>query len=163
MGLGQDVGRVSRVPTMSIRRAGVEDLEWLIVELRKFAAFFGTKKSIFGPEEYVRSALALLIEKQIVFVAERIDVGPMGFVAGLLQPHTFNPEVTVLSELFWWVKEEHRGSRAAAMLLKAFVNFGKANADWITFGLEVHSPVNANALVKRGFKLQERAFLMETT
>lgn len=76
-------------------------------------------------------------------------------------PHVFNPQIKVLSECFWWVKPEYRGSRAGALLFKNYVEWGKANVDWVTMTLEAHSPVRPEALIKRGFRLQETTFLLE--
>lgn len=157
MGLGDVV-----VPaTTRVRRAKMEDLDWLVEELRKFSSFFGSKRSLFGDEAFVRQAMKHFVAVHVVFVAERSDIGRVGFIAGAITPHPFNPEIKVCAETFWWVAEEHRGSRAAAMLLTVFLRHGEENADWITFGLEARSPVKAEALEKRGFKLQEQCFLLE--
>lgn len=156
MGLGDFAVSVG----MSVRRGTAEDLDWLVSELRTFSAFFNTKKPLFGDEEFVRQGMSQFIDKHVVFVAEKAGERA-GFIAGAMAPHPFNPSIRVLSETFWWVSEEHRGSRAAALLFTEFLAFGKATADWVTMGLEAHSPVNPDALIKRGFKLQERCFLLE--
>jgi hypothetical protein len=95
------------------------------------------------------------------FIAERD--GPVGFVSGMLAAHPYNPALTVLTEMFWWVAPEARGSRAGLLLLDAFLAYGERNADWIIFTLEHHSPVNERTLTKRGFHLHERSYLYEVT
>lgn len=144
-----------------IRPATTDDLDWLIHELKEFSLFYGTKNGLFSTEEYTRHGMTTLMKDHLVFVAEKDYVGPVGFIAGLYSHHIFNPTIRVLTEAFWWVPEQHRRSRAGYLLLQAFVDFGKENADWILFTLEHNSPVNPNALIDRGFKLKERSFLME--
>lgn len=157
---------------ITIRRAKLEDLDWLIGQLRLFSAFYDSKKPLFGDEKYVREGLTTMIDKHLVLVAvhraDHLDSRcgcteghPVGFIAGFLIPHVFNPAITCLSETFWWVQEEHRRSRAGYMLLKEFIEFGKKNVDWILCTIEEHSPINPSALMNRGFKLKEQNFVME--
>jgi len=143
-----------------VRQATAEDIPWLVIELKKFADFFGTRLSLFN-EEYAPLGLAGLIENHCFYIADKEDVGPVGFITGILQRHPFNPKIMALTEVFWWVAEEHRMSRAALMLFNKFVEFGKANADWINFSLETASPVKDNFMLKHGFRLQERSFMYE--
>jgi hypothetical protein len=146
---------------MKIRAATQDDIPWLLAQLRIFAKFYGTQKSLFGTQQSAAQVMASMIERHVVFIADKPNVGPVGFIAGYLIAHPYNPELTLLSETFWWVQEEHRRSRAGLMLLDKFTDYGAENADWITFALESHSPVNDKCLTKRGFKIQERSFLKE--
>lgn len=147
--------------TISTRRAAAEDIDWILGQLKNFDRFFGAGKALFQDEGYARGTLAGWIQSHFVMIAESPSRGRMGFIAGVMIPHFFNPKIRVLAEMFWWVSEEHRRTRAGAMLLSDFTAHGKANADWITFALEEHSPIEDRSLVKRGFKLKERSFLME--
>jgi RimJ/RimL family protein N-acetyltransferase len=144
-----------------VRKAETTDVDWLLPQLLRFSDFYGTKHSLFGDVDYARAALARMIENHLFIIAESKDVGPIGFIAGSLVLHPYNPKIKVLAENFWWVDEAHRGTRAGAILLKVFMEYGKENADWINFTLEQHSPVNEKTLLKRGFRLQERTYLME--
>lgn len=146
---------------IKIRRAQAEDIPWLLVELKKFAEIHDSRASVID-EETAPDLIKALVEQQVVFIAEKSGE-QLGFIGGVLMPHYFNPKIKVLAETFWWVAEEHRGSRAALLLMKEFVEYGKVHADWITMALEALSPVNEKCLTKRGFKLQERAFLMEVS
>lgn len=145
-----------------MRAATPDDLDWLVQQLRAFSKFYGTKRQLFGDESFVRSGMLTLIDKHLVIIAEKDMVGPVGFIAGLVTPHTFNPDVRVLCEYFWWVDEAHRGGRAGYLLFEAFLDWGRKNADWITFAVEEHSPLSEDVLVKRGFHLQEKSYLLET-
>jgi hypothetical protein len=145
------------------RRATPKDVDWLVTQLRAFSEFMGTRLPLFGSEELVRVNLATMIDSHVVLIAEREDGLLMGFIGGVYIPHVFNPEIRVLSETFWWVSPEHRNTRAGLLLLNAFVDFGKAHADWITVALEEKSPVSDRCLTKRGFRTLEKNYLLEVS
>jgi hypothetical protein len=146
---------------IKVRRALSFDVEWMLEELKSFSDFFGTKIPLFGDANKASDILHSLVKNHYFLVAECPIRGELGFIAGLLNPHILNPDIIVLSELFWWVKEEHRGSMAGSLLLKDFIEFGKNNADWIICTLEKDSPVNEEAFIRRGFHFQEKSFLLE--
>jgi hypothetical protein len=146
---------------VSVRLANTDDIPWLVGECREFSKFFNTKKSLFPEHDtHAWDTLHTLIQGHPFFVAER-DYMRIGFIAGALQPHAFNPDITVLTEIFWWVTEGARGTRAGAMLFHEFLKYGKAHADWIIMTLEAHSPVRPDALERRGFHLHESSYLLE--
>lgn len=146
---------------LTVRPASTDDIDWLLVQLQAFAAFYGTKRDLFPTEAFAREACVRMVTMHLVLVADHPAVGPVGFISGYVVPHPYNPAIRMLSESFWWVEEEHRGSRAGMLLLNAFLDWGREHADWITFGLEANSPVGDEVLLKRGFRLQERNFLLE--
>lgn len=146
---------------VTIRAAGLGDIDWLVSELKKFAKFLGTKRSLFGDEEYARNGLLMFLrEPNVMFIADK-DGTPVGFAGGVVTPHMFNPQIRILAEAFWWVQEEHRGSKAGLKLLNTFTEWGKRNADWVSFTLERKSPVNEKCLLKRGYVPHERTYLLE--
>ena len=147
--------------SISIRSATLNDIDWILGELKKFADFYDSKKSLYGDESQSKIALSNLIDQHIFLIADKESVGPIGFIAGLISPHLFNQAIKTLSELFWWVTESERLSRAGSMLIDEFLAWGKANADWIFFSLEQNSPVDEKCLLKRGLRLQEKQYLME--
>lgn len=143
------------------RKAERSDIPWILQELEGFSKFFGTKRPLMHDnQEYKENFLNNLVDNHACFIAEDNGV-PQGFIAGFITPHFLNPDIRLLSELFWWVPEKFRLSRAGLKLLDRFLAYGKQNADWITFALETNSPVQDKSLIKRGFRLQERGFLME--
>jgi RimJ/RimL family protein N-acetyltransferase len=150
---------------ITVRPARIEDIDWLMVQLQAFSRFYGTKQSLFGDPEYVRAALAGMIHNHLLLVAEREDLGLVGLIGGLVTLHPFNPTIRSLAEVFWWVAETVRGTfaggEAATLLLDEYLDWGRANATWITFSREAHSPISERSLVRRGFKFQEEQFLME--
>jgi hypothetical protein len=142
------------------RRATLDDIPWMLGELRNFSDFYQTKRRLFADQEHVTTILTNLITNHFVCIAEK-ESSPMGFIVGMVSGHVFNPTIRTLTELAWWVEEKSRMSRAGLMLLNEFISFGKENADWINFSLEAHSPVKGDCLEKRGFSLKERNFILE--
>lgn len=142
-----------------MRRAKDSDAEWVFGELRAFAAFIQTKRSLFH-EKYAERAIREAIENHLVFVAER-EGERVGFILGMVHRHPFNPDIRVLSEHLWWVVPEHRRTRAASMLLDSFIEWGRAHVDWITFGTSRETALNPRSLLRRGFHTRELCFLME--
>ncbi len=146
---------------MEIKKATEDDLEWLIDELKKFDEFHDTKKSLFAGNGYWHEGLKKIVDKHIAYIAWTDQGERVGLIAGLASPHFFNPDVSTLTELFWWVSKEHRHSRAGLLLLNKFVEVGKQVADWVIVPLESNSPVNEKCLTKRGFNLKETSFVLE--
>lgn len=82
----------------------------------------------------------------------------VGALGALLLPNLFNPNITTLAEIFWYVLPEYRNTRAGALLLAAFSNKAEEVADEATLSLLGSSEVNIRTLEKRGFLLGEFAF-----
>ena len=145
---------------MTVRPASPADIPWLLEQLQAFDRFFGAARSLFPTMDYAESVLRGLIADQVFLIADN-DHGPVGFIAGFVTAHVLNPAITVMSELFWWVAPDARGSRAGAALLTAFLAIGKMRSDWIVMTLEAESPVNPATLLSRGFRVKETAYLLE--
>lgn len=146
-----------------VRPAESADVEWIVGELRAFAASYGTRQSLFGDVEHAEALVGALIETQFVAIAE-VDGQPVGLVAGAMVPHPFNPALQVANELWWWVTPRARGSRAGLLLLDAFDEWADASdADLVNFTLEADSPVRDRSLEKRGYRLMEKQFVREVS
>ena len=167
---------------VTVRRATMADIPWLVGELREFSAFFGTKRSLFpGDEACAFKLLAWLTDvpdceplHHPFFVAEKAgrevvlggDVHDfaerVGFIAGLLSPHFLNGDVVTLTEVLWWVPPPHRQSRVGGLLFREFEAFGCAYADQIVFSLvEARTPVKRRTLERRGYHAHETSYLLE--
>jgi hypothetical protein len=145
----------------TLRRAEARDIAWLMIQLREFSKFIETEYQLYGDDEYTKNGLQLLIDKHYLNIAANENGEPIGFMAGYFNPHLFNPSIMYLCELFWWVVPEYRHTRAGALLMNAFIDFGKQKAQWISFSLNRFTEVNERALLKRGFELHEKTYLME--
>lgn len=146
--------------SLTVRFAKLNDVEWICGELKKFSEFFGSKIPLYDDREQAENVVSNMIKHHPFWIACQDDK-PIGFISGYLTPHPYNSKLKQLSETFWWVRPESRGTAAGKMLLETFIAFGKDNADWVSFTLEEKSPVKDSCLTKRGFKLVERAYLME--
>lgn len=82
---------------------------------------------------------------------------PIGALGALPVPHVFNPDITCLAEIFWYVLPEYRNGRAASLLLNRFCEESK-NYDESCFSLLVESEAVSKSLKKRGFMLKELGF-----
>lgn len=49
------------------------------------------------------------------------DEDPVGMVVAAQHPNIWNPEVMQVSEIAFWVDEEHRGGKSAHRLLHAYI------------------------------------------
>lgn len=146
----------------AVRRATLDDIPWIVGELRKFSKFYDTHHSLFPGDEQTAEKLAIILTNHVAFMAEN-DGNRAGFIMGVLIQHTFNSKIRVLSETFWWVADKYRGTRAGLILLDEFVKTGRGLVDMITFALETKSPVKPKCLEKRGFHLHEQNYLLEVT
>lgn len=131
-------------------------------ELVAFNDFYATKTSlIHADKSYSETFLKNIMNRHLLYICEKEEHGPVGFISGFVSPHHFNPSLKCITELFWWVTPEHRKGRAGSMLLDAFIEYGEKECDMILFTLEENSPVNDGFLVKRGFHLKEKNYLKE--
>jgi hypothetical protein len=133
----------------------------MLPELRALASYYGTQRSLFPGDELAETIMGELIATQFVQVAERPDGVPVGFVAAVLVPHWMNPAIRTATEVLWWVRPEARHTRAAQLLLEAFVTWGRSSAEWVVLALGVRCPLRERALHRLGFRVAERQYLIE--
>lgn len=146
---------------VTLRPATLEDIEGILPHLRAFSEFFGSKIPLYPGDDYARDMLGRLIKDHVFIVASTPEGQIAGLIAGILGPHFMNKTITVLEELFWWVGPEFRHTKIGMELLRYYIAVGNWRADWVTMRLEAQSPVREETLTKRGFRIQERAYLME--
>lgn len=149
-----------------VRRADLTDIPWLLEQMRAFDEFFGARHRLFPSESTARAFLTAMISDgdQPFFIAQN-DVRT-GFIGGAIGPHYLNPDLLVLSELFWWVVPKHRGSSAGGRLLVEFEEFGRRRgAHLICMTLEKRTLdeglIDPRSLLSRGYVEKERAYLLE--
>ena len=143
---------------MKIRDAVYEDIEWIVDYLGKdMLSLYGIGNFCNIP--YLkREFVPNLIDNHVCLVAE--EERPVGCIAGMIVPAPYNPELVVLSELFWWVDEEKRNGLVGARLLHAFDKVGRdIGVDYLSMSLMPSSGVNTDALIKRGYRLTEYALI----
>lgn len=170
---------------IGVRGAQQSDVDWLLGQLIQFSAFLDTQLSLIGDDlADARARLSAIVENHKVLIAENTSLDcecgctgfqctcaphpRLGFIAAIVTPHILNPKIRILAEMFWWVAPENRGTRAGVLLLDELIAWAKtchvdghARINWMTMALEAKSPVRDETLTKRGFRLQERSFLLE--
>ena len=103
-----------------------------------------------------------MLHHHLFVVAVEYASGPLiGIIGGMSAPHLFNPVINVLTEIFWWVAPQHRGTSVGMRLLQYYLDEGQRKSDWIVLTLEHKTPVSDRVLLKHGFKPYERSYLME--
>lgn len=146
---------------ITIRNANDKDTEWIIHELRDFSKEFGTKLEPMGNDDYIAKLIKEFTDNHIFLVADGESVGLMGFIAGLVTPHIFNPNIMTICPAVWWVSKCYRNSRAGSMLLKKYIEIGKQKADWVILSYSRSCPIKDSTVKKLGFIETEKSFLME--
>lgn len=113
------------------------------------------------PELINRKNLYLLVDKMIAdgtaFVC-KYRGQPVGALGALLVPNTFNPDITTMAEIIWYVLPEYRNGRAGALLLKAYNELAEQVADECTLSLLSTSQVKTGTLLSKGYKLEEMCY-----
>ena len=143
---------------MSIRCMFDEDRPWAIDQLR---VFHSQVDIIPWPgDEYARCLLTELMQHHYIRVSYNRARELTGILGAMVVPHYLNPRHMVLSEVFWWVSEEHRGTRAGFELLRDYIKFARANEYMATLSLENFSKIGDNTLRRLGFEPYERSFIL---
>lgn len=145
----------------SVRQGTLNDIDYIVTQLKEFSEFYGSKIHLFDSAEYAKEQMKFFVSNHVVFVAEHKSVGPIGFIVGFVGPHTYNRKINVLTEMFWWVEKAYRNTRAGFILFDEYLKWGKENVDWMVFSLEQKSPVKETFLTKRGFKHMETTYILE--
>jgi hypothetical protein len=99
----------------------------------------------------------ILAGRGVIFVAEKEVV--VGMLVAIRNPNIWDPSITCLNELCWWVESDHRNTTAGYRLLMSYKNYCetaklKGEIEYYTISKMVNSP-NLN-YEKFGFnKLEE--------
>lgn len=146
---------------MSVRKATYEDIPWVLEELKDFADFFDSKNYIYGGDEYISNLCRDLIDNHVFYVYDDQISGLIGFISGQISKHLYNKDISVLYELWWWVKPEHRKNGAGLELMEAFTKWGEENVNWTIFNFQMNTPINEKILLDRGYKPLEKVYILE--
>jgi len=145
---------------MEVRKATLEDVHWIAQEMKIFADEYISDIPLYHSDEYIINLIENIITNHVCYVAED-DTGLVGVVAGLVNKHIYNPDITQLIELVWWVPKDKRGTGAGKALLDAYTAWGKKYAHWTVFSHAPNTPVGEEIFLKKGYKLLERNYFIE--
>lgn len=101
---------------MRIRKAHPTDLPYLLEHAKEFIKFYNNKNIKYN-EAHLLHLGHTLIEKHVLVVAETEDGKIAGMLGAMYVPNPIDPSCISLTELFWWVGEEYRRTRAGWLLL----------------------------------------------
>lgn len=142
---------------MEIKLLSEPHLEWFV----EIAAVDMLIKELKRPELVNKQHLFLMsikaMEEGTAWIVEH-EGKPLGALGAYLVGHLYNPEIKVLTELFWYVPEEYRQSRVGLMLLNAFDEKAEQCAHESTLSLLLDSPIRTETLEKKGWYMEELGF-----
>lgn len=140
----------------SVEHLTLDDYVWSV----EVAATRMLLEELKRPELLDRENIYMLVDKMIADGTALIvkhQGKPVGALGALLLPNTFNPDITTLAEVIWYVLPEYRNTRAGMMLMQGYIEMAEM-ADEATMSLLPSSDVNLQSMAKRGFILEEYAF-----
>lgn len=142
-----------------MRSAEERDLENILEMSKAFYATTHHARNIPLDEGSVIHLVNLLLEGGILLVAE-IDEEVVGMIGGYVHPYIFNNNVMQLGEIVWYVKPEHRATRAGLLLLDCLEAAAKQNGvDYMVMMNFVDGPEVVNrAYTASGYNMTEYAW-----
>lgn len=143
---------------ISIRKAAERDWSAIVKGARQFAKFAGL--SDYLPND-VGSAIkgTLSLPEVVIYVAEYDDeiVGGIGVIYA---PFIWNPDVTSMDELFFWVYPHAPGTTALRLLRHAEKEADRKNVRIRKFNALARSPKNIHRIYKAmGMTLFEYGYM----
>jgi hypothetical protein len=145
---------------IEIKPATLDDLDWIVSELETFSSHHKRKYRFWSDEDYARKFMTEQITNHLVLLAWSGAVR-IGFVSGWVMNHALNPNIRLLTEVFWWVVPTERKSGAGLKLLEKFTEWGEDNCDLINFTLSRDTEMSDRSLLKLGYGIDEVVFYKE--
>ena len=141
-----------------IRDATVDDIPTLLPMMKEFAMSVG---EFYGNHICSRSTAHLLrhcIDGGILILY--CSPEPVGIIAGVSSKSIWNPRITQIDEIAYYVKEEFRGSSAGARLLREWRRkIEELSPDMSTLKLMHNSPDISKHYNKLGYESLETTFI----
>ena len=105
-----------------IRQANKFDMESIVRMLKAYrdkapAQFLRDSSN----QEHIEKLITNILAGAGFILLAIKDEDPVGMVVAAQHPNIWNPEVMQVSEIAFWVDEEHRGGKSAHRLLHAYI------------------------------------------
>jgi len=105
-----------------IRQANKFDMEAIVRMLKAYrdkapAQFLRDSSN----QEHIEKLITNILAGAGFILLAIKDEDPVGMVVAAQHPNIWNPEVMQISEIAFWVDEEHRGGKSAHRLLHAYI------------------------------------------
>lgn len=145
------------MPNITVEDLTEDDITWYVetASVNMLVEEVKREELVNIPQLYKLVRLGMQTNSALICKIDGVCVGAIG---GVVVPNMFNPEITTLMEVMWYVLPEYRNSRAGLMLLNAFTAKAEELADEATLSLLNSSEIKRTTLEKRGFYLSEFAF-----
>lgn len=144
--------------TYEVRVATEADRRWVIHHASKDMIEQEVKrKDLFEPHQ-----LHLLYHRVVKDGTGLIcwkDGKRVGMIGGILLPHHLKPEMTVLTEIVWYIDPDYRQTRATLKLIQAYKGLIDEKADEGIFTLLAGTPIEDASMARFGFQPYERNFI----
>jgi hypothetical protein len=135
----------------------VEDLDDLSTLAFLYESFGVVNKMYGGTYNLMNCDIPLMVDKTRFVICYRDQI-PVGFMWSSLHNHTFDPKLKILKQLLLHAQP---GTRAARLLLKEFIDFGKLNANYIITTIGRETNIKSKSLEKLGFSKLEESYRLE--
>lgn len=133
----------------TIRPATREDIPAIVEMGRRFYAASGYEAIAPASNPSIAGLAILTMEQGVMLVVEG-DGELIGMASLFLEPFTFNPSVTIATELAWWIEPAHRGGMLAVRMMASIEEACRAReVTAIRMATLANSPPQASALYER--------------
>ena len=141
-------------PKYTVEPLQASDLHWFThVAAKRMLEDELERPELFNPQ-HLYKLFGKMIADETGWIA-RVDGEPVGALGAVHVENLFNPEYSMLSELFWYVLPEYRKTRAGVMLFQEFDRMGDELGVERTLSLMPSSDINVQKMAKKGYLLKE--------
>lgn len=126
---------------------------------RRFIAYVAEKMKVKFQADYDYTNIAFwaFVEENLLLMCYR-DEQPVGFLAASFYELFFDPQIKILQQNLLYATPN---TRAANLLLKEFVDFGKRNANHVITMISPHTNIKGTSLERLGFSKLEELYRLE--
>ena len=143
--------------TYSVRYLEMRDQDWVVNVAARRTILEDLKKPELFNSDQIDKLFNIAVVGEHSFICEK-DGQPIGLVGGLQHGHIFNPNISMISTLFWYVLPEYRTGRAAYSLISAY----KKSIDMVglecVFAIQEYSLAKSDTFIRLGFTHGEAVF-----
>lgn len=142
---------------LTVEPLSMDDVDWFIetAAVNMLVEELKRPELIHLPTMYTLAFQGIMDKTHFVAKDNGVCVGAL---ASLIIPNMFNPAITTLAEVFWYVLPEYRQSKAGGMLLAALEATGSLLAHDTTLSTLPSTGPVTERLEKYGWKMEEYGF-----
>lgn len=146
---------MSITPIYTVKR--IDEIQPYGPEVKFFYENVVTLSKMFGID-YLAFDFYRYAREHIVWIARKKG-DPVGWLLARLYPHVWDSRLKVLRNDSLFVKSPNQ--KATHLLLKAFIDFGRKNADLVFTSSNKYTNVKESSFVRLGFKKTEELYALE--